>query len=188
MGAHPAAPSRLCQPDGSEVSLAAAIRADPVAVLGRECTARFGPRLPFLLKVLAVARALSIQVPLPRPGGRGVRREASGRHTAGRAPVRGPIRQAGNDPAGYRVCRAGRPAPPGPGDPDASEAGCSGTPSGAADPEVRGGAGRPGRCAGDPGQLATGSAGLAGQLDLRTRTRLARRRGHKPRSRRAVEP
>ena len=46
----------------SEVSLAAAILADPVAVLGRECTARFGPRLPFLLKVLAVARALSIQV------------------------------------------------------------------------------------------------------------------------------
>jgi hypothetical protein len=49
MGAHPAAPSRLCQPNGSEVSLAAAIRADPVAVLGRECTARFGPGLPFLL-------------------------------------------------------------------------------------------------------------------------------------------
>ena len=53
---------RLRQPDGSEVSLAAAIHANPVAVLGRECTARFGARLPFLLKVLAVARALSIQV------------------------------------------------------------------------------------------------------------------------------
>ena len=62
MGAHPAASSRLRQPDGSEVSLAAAIHANPVAVLGRECTARFGARLPFLLKVLAVARALSIQV------------------------------------------------------------------------------------------------------------------------------
>jgi mannose-6-phosphate isomerase len=62
MGAHPAASSRLRQPDGSEVSLAAAIHADPVAVLGRECTTRFGARLPFLLKVLAVARALSIQV------------------------------------------------------------------------------------------------------------------------------
>jgi mannose-6-phosphate isomerase len=62
MGAHPAAPSRLCQPDGSEVSLAAAIHANPVAVLGRECTTRFGARLPFLLKVLSVARALSIQV------------------------------------------------------------------------------------------------------------------------------
>jgi mannose-6-phosphate isomerase len=62
MGAHPAAPSRLCQPDGSEVSLAAAIHAHPAAVLGRECTTRFGARLPFLLKVLAVGRALSIQV------------------------------------------------------------------------------------------------------------------------------
>jgi mannose-6-phosphate isomerase len=62
MGAHPAASSRLRQPDGSEVSLAAAIHADPVAMLGRECTTRFGARLPFLLKVLAVARALSIQV------------------------------------------------------------------------------------------------------------------------------
>jgi mannose-6-phosphate isomerase len=62
MGAHPAASSHLRQPDGSEVSLAAAIHANPVAVLGRECTTRFGARLPFLLKVLAVARALSIQV------------------------------------------------------------------------------------------------------------------------------
>jgi mannose-6-phosphate isomerase len=62
MGAHPAAPSRLRQPDGSEVSLAAAIHADPVAVLGRQCSTRFGARLPFLLKVLAVTRALSIQV------------------------------------------------------------------------------------------------------------------------------
>ena len=62
MGAHPAEPSRLCQPEDSEVSLAAAIHANPVAVLGRECTTRFGARLPFLLKVLAVARALSIQV------------------------------------------------------------------------------------------------------------------------------
>jgi len=62
MGAHSTAPSRLRQPDGSEVSLAAAIHANPVAVLGRECTTRFGARLPFLLKVLAVGRALSIQV------------------------------------------------------------------------------------------------------------------------------
>ena len=62
MGAHPAASSRLRQPDGSEVSLAAAIHGNPVAVLGGEYTTRFGARLPFLLKVLAVARALSIQV------------------------------------------------------------------------------------------------------------------------------
>ena len=62
MGAHPGAPSRLRQADGCEVSLAAAIHANPIAVLGQECTTRFGARLPFLLKVLAVARALSIQV------------------------------------------------------------------------------------------------------------------------------
>lgn len=42
MGAHPTAPSRLRQSDGNEVSLAAVIHANPVAVLGRECTTRFG--------------------------------------------------------------------------------------------------------------------------------------------------
>jgi len=62
MGAYPAASSRLRQPDGSKVSLAAAIHTNPVAVLGRECTTRFSARLPFLRKVLAIARALSIQV------------------------------------------------------------------------------------------------------------------------------
>jgi mannose-6-phosphate isomerase len=62
MGAHPTAPSRLRLAGGSEVSLAAVIETDPVAVLGAECTALFGARLPFLLKVLAVERALSIQV------------------------------------------------------------------------------------------------------------------------------
>ena len=35
--------------------------ADPVRELGEECVARFGPRLPFLLKVLAPGRAISIQ-------------------------------------------------------------------------------------------------------------------------------
>ena len=180
MGAHPAAPSRLRQPDGSEVSLAAAIDADPVAVLGRECTTRFGARLPFLLKVLAVARALSIQVhPSPAQAAAGFAREQAG-PAAGGAPVRGPVRQAGDAPARYRVRRTGRPAPTGPDHPDASEAGRSGPPSGAAGPDVAGGTGRPGRCAGDLGRLATGSAERAGQLDLRTRTWLARRHGRKP--------
>jgi mannose-6-phosphate isomerase len=39
-----------------------AIAADPVGELGAECAARFGGRLPFLLKVLAAEKALSIQV------------------------------------------------------------------------------------------------------------------------------
>jgi mannose-6-phosphate isomerase len=58
IGAHPAAPSRL--PSGE--SLGAVIAADPVATLGPESVAAFGPRLPFLLKVLAVAEPLSLQV------------------------------------------------------------------------------------------------------------------------------
>ena len=43
-------------------TLDAVIAADPVAELGPDCVARFGPRLPFLLKVLAAEKALSIQV------------------------------------------------------------------------------------------------------------------------------
>ena len=38
------------------------IAADPERELGPECAARFGGRLPFLLKVLSAAKALSIQV------------------------------------------------------------------------------------------------------------------------------
>ena len=38
------------------------IAADPERELGAECAARFGGRLPFLLKVLSAAKALSIQV------------------------------------------------------------------------------------------------------------------------------
>ena len=38
------------------------IAADPDDELGPECAARFGGRLPFLLKVLSAAKALSIQV------------------------------------------------------------------------------------------------------------------------------
>ncbi len=38
------------------------IAADPAGELGPQCAARFGNRLPFLLKVLSAAQALSIQV------------------------------------------------------------------------------------------------------------------------------
>jgi mannose-6-phosphate isomerase len=60
MGAHPSAPSRLDRASGR--TLDAVIAADPAAELGPECAARFGGRLPFLLKVLAAQHALSIQV------------------------------------------------------------------------------------------------------------------------------
>jgi mannose-6-phosphate isomerase len=61
MGAHPGAPAAL-ERDGGPTTLDAVIAADPAAELGPECVARFGPRLPFLLKVLAADKALSIQV------------------------------------------------------------------------------------------------------------------------------
>jgi mannose-6-phosphate isomerase len=63
MGAHPQAPSRLERDDGSPgEGLDAVISADPVGVLGEQCVERFGPRLPFLLKVLSAAAPLSLQV------------------------------------------------------------------------------------------------------------------------------
>ena len=61
MGAHPSAPSVVIR-DGVAAGLDAVVAADPVRELGAECVARFGGRLPFLLKVLAADKALSIQV------------------------------------------------------------------------------------------------------------------------------
>jgi mannose-6-phosphate isomerase len=61
MGAHPSAPSGL-ERDGMPTTLEAVIAADPVAELGAAVASEFGGRLPFLLKVLAADKALSIQV------------------------------------------------------------------------------------------------------------------------------
>lgn len=58
MGAHPAAPSTLTS---SGQSLLDAVRAEPSALLGEACLSRFGPRLPFLFKVLAAGTPLSLQ-------------------------------------------------------------------------------------------------------------------------------
>ena len=62
LGAHPSAPSGV-----AATTLDAVIAADPDRELGQDCLARFGPRLPFLLKVLSADRALSIQVHPSRP-------------------------------------------------------------------------------------------------------------------------
>ena len=77
MGAHPSAPSALHRPPPTSatstpsaspavsttpVTLDAVIAGDPERELGAECAARFGGRLPFLLKVLSAEKALSIQV------------------------------------------------------------------------------------------------------------------------------
>ena len=62
MGAHPSAPSGVVAHDARLTTLDAVIAADPDRELGPDCVARFGPRLPFLLKVLSADQALSIQV------------------------------------------------------------------------------------------------------------------------------
>lgn len=60
MGAHESGPSGTDRPGRPD--LAAVVAADPRAELGAACVERHGPRLPFLLKVLAPGRAISIQV------------------------------------------------------------------------------------------------------------------------------
>jgi mannose-6-phosphate isomerase len=57
MGAHPSAPS-----GAAGTTLDVYIAGDPDRELGACCVARFGPRLPFLLKVLSAEQALSIQL------------------------------------------------------------------------------------------------------------------------------
>ncbi|MFG2970226.1 mannose-6-phosphate isomerase, class I [Streptomyces sp. NPDC048288] len=57
MGAHPGAPSRTER--GTLVDI---IDANPKAELGEAAVAKFGPRLPFLLKILAAGAPLSLQV------------------------------------------------------------------------------------------------------------------------------
>ena len=61
MGAHPGAPSRLDRGEGP-VPLDQVIAADPRGELGDPVVDRFGPRLPFLLKILAAGAPLSLQV------------------------------------------------------------------------------------------------------------------------------
>ena len=61
MGAHPSAPSVVVR-DGRPANLDDVIEAAPEQEIGPDCAARFGGRLPFLLKVLAAEKALSIQV------------------------------------------------------------------------------------------------------------------------------
>lgn len=64
IGAHPDSPSlaSAAADDGGALGLDELIARDPEHFLGRESVAGFGPRLPFLLKVLAAERPLSLQV------------------------------------------------------------------------------------------------------------------------------
>ena len=60
MGAHPKAPSRIVV-NGREKSLLDAIVEDPVAMVGSSVREEYGSTLPYLFKVLAAEKALSIQ-------------------------------------------------------------------------------------------------------------------------------
>jgi len=60
MGAHPSAPSHVLV-EGRRMSLGDLVARDPEAILGKRVLARFGPRLPFLAKLLAAAAPLSLQ-------------------------------------------------------------------------------------------------------------------------------
>jgi mannose-6-phosphate isomerase len=66
MGAHPSAPSRLIDPsaaaDATPVRLDQLVQERPVDLLGADVHERFGARLPFLLKILAISQPLSVQV------------------------------------------------------------------------------------------------------------------------------
>jgi len=59
MGAHEEGPSPLADRPGQ--TLADLVAADPQQALGEAALDRYGPRLPFLLKVLAPGKAISIQ-------------------------------------------------------------------------------------------------------------------------------
>ena len=75
LGAHVSAPSVTRIGDG-DVALDRLVREAPVQTLGHRVAEQFGPRLPYLLKVLAAGKALSLQVhPSPRQAREGFARE-----------------------------------------------------------------------------------------------------------------
>ncbi len=62
IGAHPGSPSLASRAGSSKVPLDALIAEDPEHFLGAASVAEFGPRLPFLGKLLAAEKPLSLQV------------------------------------------------------------------------------------------------------------------------------
>jgi len=77
MGAHPKAPS-MVNCEGKWTSLIELIKNNPIDILGKEVASRYGNRLPYLLKVLAAAKPLSIQAhPSLKQASTGFERENS---------------------------------------------------------------------------------------------------------------
>jgi mannose-6-phosphate isomerase class I len=94
LGAHPQGVAEV-ETAGAWVSLRDAIERSPVELLGAESVERFGRELPFLLKVLAIERPLSLQVhPDREQAAAGFARERA----AGRAPDDGSYRDPRHKP------------------------------------------------------------------------------------------
>jgi len=83
MGAHPKAPSYTVV-EGRRVSLEALIKKDPGGILGAGIAEKFFGKLPFLLKVLAAAKPLSIQA---HPGIRQARQGFALEQASGISPA-----------------------------------------------------------------------------------------------------
>jgi mannose-6-phosphate isomerase len=81
IGAHPVAPSRVRRGEDAQL-LSDWLAADPRARLGGRALAHFGAELPFLLKVIAAAKPLSIQA---HPDGETARRGFEREQAAGLA-------------------------------------------------------------------------------------------------------
>lgn len=85
LGAHPLAPSLAtavaggaARDEAETTDLATLVRSAPDALLGRAVVEGYGPRLPYLLKVLAADAPLSLQVhPHPHVARAGFRRESA---------------------------------------------------------------------------------------------------------------
>ena len=92
MGAHPKAPSRV-QHNGRWVSLTELIAADPAGILGKKVAQDYQNRLPYLFKVLAAAKPLSIQA---HPG-LDQAREGFQRENARKIPLDAPHRNYRDD-------------------------------------------------------------------------------------------
>ena len=102
LGAHALAPSQ-CVPDSVDgvgagdgvwpVALPDLLRGEPEALLGTSVVEEYGPRLPYLLKVLAAERPLSLQVH-PRPH---VARAGFSHENAAGVPVDSPERNYKDD-------------------------------------------------------------------------------------------
>lgn len=96
LGAHASAPSMtvpLGAADAVPVALSELLRAEPDRLLGRAVVEDFGPRLPYLLKVLAAAQPLSLQVH-PKPH---VARAGFSRENAAGVPLDSPARTFKDD-------------------------------------------------------------------------------------------